>query len=217
MKLTLGKPLKNIRVNQYFGANATSVYKTQGMKGHNGIDFYALNGEPVYATHDGTAYYQIDSAGGHGVVILSDAEYDYDSGPARFKTVYWHLVDPLKQIQYRSPIQDFTFGKPVKKGDLIGYADNTGMSTGSHLHFALKPLAKSGESNNTWYNLEQNNGYYGSIDPAPYFEPGVLPDFAVPKPQLTWYQKFLIGLDLAGVEWRDGRWQYKAGFKGKRY
>jgi len=217
MKFTLGKPLKNIRVNQYFGANATNMYKAQGMSGHNGIDFYALNGEPVLATHDGTAYYQIDQAGGHGIVLLSDKEYDYEGGQSFFKTIYWHLVDPLKQPQYKSPIQDFTFGKAVKKGEIIGYADNTGASTGSHLHFAVKPVAKSGESSNSFYNLEQKNGYYGAIDPAPYFESGILPDFAVPKPQLTWQQKFWISLDLAGVEWVNGKWQYKAGFKGKRY
>ena len=42
------------------------------------------------------------------------------------------------------------------------------MATGSHLHFGLKPQLK-GENDWTWYNVEQNNGYNGSIDPAPYW------------------------------------------------
>ena len=50
----------------------------------------------------------------------------------------------------------------------MGTADNTGCSTGAHLHFGLKPIAQ-GENDWTWTNSEQTNGYFGAIDPAPYF------------------------------------------------
>jgi len=217
MKLQLSSPLKiPIKINQYFGANATNVYKQEGMPGHNGIDFYAPHATPVYACHDGRAYFQIDSAGGHGIVLITNQPFDYQDGQAYFKTIYWHLCDSTKEPQFKSPIQDFPWGKDVTRGDFIGYADNTGLSTGDHLHFGLKPVAQ-GESSNSWYNVEQNNGYFGAIDPAPYFDTGLLPDLAAPKPQLTWYQKFLVGLNAAGVEWKDGKWQYVPGFAGKRY
>ena len=74
-----------------------------------------------------------------------------------------------KEPKYQSPIADKTGFVKVNNGDLIGYADNTGASTGSHLHYGLKPVAK-GEGWGTYYNLEQKNGYNGAVDPQPYFD-----------------------------------------------
>ncbi len=192
MRLKLENPLSSILITQKFGDNATPVYGQQGLIGHNGIDYRAPHGTPVLAAHDGTAYYQIDGNGGHGVVIITDKQYDYGGEQAYFKTIYWHLVDPLKDIKFRSPLLDFPWGKPVKAGEIIGYADNTGLSTGSHLHFGLKPVAKVGESNNSWANIEQTNGYYGAIDPAPY----LLPEF----PYLTDLQKGISHPDVLRLQ-----------------
>ncbi len=205
MKLTLGSPLKTIKINQYFGANATSIYKTQGMVGHNGIDLYALNGTPVFAMHDGLAYTQVDSDGGHGIIIISNDLYEFKDGSYRIKSIYWHLCNPIDQPNFISPIEKTPWGKQVKKGDLIGYADNTGKSTGSHLHLAIKRVNGPEQG---YSNVDQLNGYYGASDPLPYFETDSLPSPDSPKPQLTWYEKFLIGLKLAGVEWKDGKYQY---------
>ncbi len=67
---------------------------------------------------------------------------------------------------------------PIKRGDLIGFADNTGFSTGDHLHFGLKPIktANGGPISpedatdvGNYQNLEQLNGYAGAIDPSPYY------------------------------------------------
>jgi murein DD-endopeptidase MepM/ murein hydrolase activator NlpD len=183
MKLILQSPLKTtLHINQYFGQNATNLYKSEGLPGHNGIDFSATHGQPVYATHNGRAYFEIDQGGGHGVVLISDQMYNYLNTQAQYKTIYWHFCDSLKEPQFRSPIQDFVFGKDVKTGDLLGYADSTGASTGDHLHFGLKPVAANGESQNSWYNIEQNNGYMGAIDPFQYFDPSLHLVPLVPNP-----------------------------------
>lgn len=128
------------------------LYAKLGLRGHNGMDIVAPMGEPVYASHNGI----IEVAGnfgsrGIGVTIMS-ASIEWLGLPVRFKTVYWHL-------------QDFnvSVGQIVIKGDLIGHADNTGWSTGSHLHYGLD-VKKVESRESIW----PNNGFEGFIDPLPF-------------------------------------------------
>jgi len=168
MKPELSYPLNDPIITQKFG-NINPMYTNMGMKGHSGIDFYATNGTPLYATHDGLASYQVDGGGGHGVVVISHDKFNIDNVDTKIKTVYWHMCDPLKQPNFESPVADKTGFVPVNNGDLVGYADDTGLSTGSHLHFALKPV-EEGEYAGTWMNTQVGNGYFGAIDPMPYFD-----------------------------------------------
>lgn len=178
MKLfKIGNPLKEMILIQSFGVNG-DWYRAHGVnvKGHNGIDLKVYHGQPVYATHDGIALYQVDSMQGHGVVVITHEKFDYEAdldyylpaGTAYMKTIYWHLCDPIKEPKYKSPLAD-KGAMEVKKGDLIGYADNTGFSTMDHLHFAVKPVAKTGENLYTWGPVMVDNGYTGCINPLPYF------------------------------------------------
>jgi len=48
MKLKLYSPLKDFFINQRFGENATPIYGQLGLVGHNGIDFRAVDGTPIY-------------------------------------------------------------------------------------------------------------------------------------------------------------------------
>lgn len=170
MKLELYYPVKPKSVNQGFGLNP-KYYAKFGLNGHNGIDFMAEHGHPVYAAHDGLAFYEVDSNQGAGIVLRTARPYDFKGiDDAYYKTVYWHLCykdDPKYPIQ----IPLINQGYPVKAGQLLGYADNTGApyeSTGDHLHFGLKPQAE-GEDPGIWYNLAQKNGFLGAIDPTPFF------------------------------------------------
>lgn len=145
---------KHLRINQKFGQNANPFYAQLGMKGHNGWDIFALDGDPVYAAHDGVVTFTgYDGGGGLGVVIRGE------DGEEKFKTIYWHLKkDSIRVLP----------DQVVKTGDLIALADNTGMSTGSHLHFGLK-FIEQGEQPWIWDNVNQNNGYRGAVDPEPYW------------------------------------------------
>ena len=58
----------------------------------------------------------------------------------------------------------FKVGDRVKVGDLIGWADNTGVSTGDHLHYEVKPVDELGN------NVLRGNGFFGAIDPLPYLQ-----------------------------------------------
>jgi len=167
----LSYPLDTVMASQGFGENPQmySNPKYGGIKGHNGIDFRTGHGTPVYASHDGLASFQIDNGGGHGVVIITKEPFEHNGKETYFKSIYWHLCDGLVEPEFASPLQGKTGFTEVKNGQLIGYADNTGASTGDHLHFGLKTVDK-GEEWGTWYNTNQNNGYNGSIDPQPYFD-----------------------------------------------
>lgn len=128
--------------SQGFGENP-DLYAWLNIKGHNGLDFTYEDGTEVYASHDGTATAQIDDSAGKGIVIVSK----------ECKTIYWHLKDYVKPLNS---------SWEVKAGDLIGYGDNTGWSTGPHLHYGLKFLDSNGEV------LNRDNGYDGAVDPTQY-------------------------------------------------
>lgn len=187
MQFALYFPVKPKHVNQGFGRantapSALQTYLNLGLSGHNGLDLQAGHGEPIYAAHDGRAFYEFDSNQGEGVVLITDQPFDYKDGQAYFKSIMWHMADPIKEPSYASPVWKFDQqnpgkGMPVKAGDLIGYADNTGLSTGDHCHFGLKPIWPGAGVNmdatdfgiGDFHNLEANNGYFGAIDPTPYF------------------------------------------------
>lgn len=173
MKLKIAYPVTPFHLNQGWGVNG-AYYRTNGINidGHNGWDFQAYHGQPVYATHDGTAFYEVDAQGGNGVVIVSNQAYDYKNGQAFFKTIYWHLCDPDKEPKYTSPVyaygqaegHDPRKGMSVKKGDIIGFADSTGLSSGDHLHFGLKPI-KSGQAPVTGDAPDLGIGSWVNIEP----------------------------------------------------
>ena len=134
-------PVKPWRFNQIFGANP-QIYVQFGIKGHNGLDGFATYGQTIYASHDGMAKWEIDANQGEGVVIVSNDEYDYKNQKVHFKSVYWHMVDGIKDPKFVCPIPRDGTMVAVKTGDIIGYADNTGFSTGTHVHWGLKPCVK---------------------------------------------------------------------------
>jgi len=132
-------------VSQDFGhvGQLQYQYEKWGLKGHNGVDIVIYSGDSIHASHDGIVKIQpIDSEGGVGVDIWNKEGY---------KTRYWHLLNVVAED-----------GQEVKQGDLIAYGDNTGFSTGSHLHWGFKLTNTKGQT------INLDNGYYGSIDPKPY-------------------------------------------------
>lgn len=150
MKIELLLPIKDVYVTQPWGVNwvRPGFYKNLGLPldKHNGIDFLTQDGCPVIAAHDGyVGYAGKDRYGGINIKLFR-TRY----GRSYF-TVYYHL----KKTKVKT-------GDNVKAGELLGWADNTGMSTGHHLHFGLKECADI-------MTVNCNNGYKGAIDPSPYF------------------------------------------------
>jgi murein DD-endopeptidase MepM/ murein hydrolase activator NlpD len=150
------RPLVSNHLTQRFGANKHPYYKQVGMKGHSGLDFRAIHGEEIFhaATFDGVMKVEKDRHGGIGVDVISKHPVVLKDGTKSYvKCRYWHLKAPVGWD-----------GKEIKFGDTIGLADNTGVSSGTNLHFGLKKCDKNGKS------TELSNGYYGGMDPLPYME-----------------------------------------------
>lgn len=113
------KPIAGAKLTQEYGATkfAQRAYKT---KFHNGIDFAASIGTPVLAADEGTIF----AVGNNGRVQYG--KYIVIRHPNGLSTMYAHLSR-----------QSVAVGDSVKRGDVIGYAGNTGYSTGPHLHFTV--------------------------------------------------------------------------------
>lgn len=164
-KFSLYFPIKPWFITQPFGVNG-AYYQANGINilGHNGLDIFATDGQTIRAAHDGIITFTgEDGKGGLGVVIRTQEEFTYGEANdkvAFFKSIYWHCKPNTFKVKP---------GDIVKAGDAIAQADNTGFSTVTHLHFGIKPIAKTGEADWTWANLENDNGYMGCIDPTLYF------------------------------------------------
>lgn len=111
------RPLKNMRaITSGFGARYHPILKT--MRVHTGVDMAAPKGTPIYATADGVVSRE-KGGSGYGIVVIINHGYSY-------KTVYAHMSKKIVKP-----------GQKVKRGEIIGYVGNTGLSFGSHLHYEV--------------------------------------------------------------------------------
>ena len=86
------------------------------LRPHNGIDYYAPRGTPVYAAGDGTVIRSdYSAANGHHVFIKHAGSIE---------TKYLHFTKRLVKK-----------GQKVRQGQTIGTVGSTGLATGPHLHY----------------------------------------------------------------------------------
>jgi murein DD-endopeptidase MepM/ murein hydrolase activator NlpD len=88
---------------------------------HNGIDFGATTGTPVFAASSGTVHSAGDSGPCGNMVQIDHA--------SNLSTAYCHLSRFAPGIHS---------GQHVEARQLVGYVGQTGRVTGPHLHFAVK-------------------------------------------------------------------------------
>lgn len=122
-----------------FGMRTHPIYKVKKM--HTGIDFAAAIGTPIYATADGTVASVEVKFSGYGKLVEIDHGFGYH-------TRYAHM----HEFNVRS-------GQRIKRGDLIGYVGNTGLSTAPHLHYEV--LINGGQVDPVHY-------FYNDLLPAEY-------------------------------------------------
>lgn len=116
-------PLHYTRLSSPFGYRFHPVLKRKKL--HNGVDFAAAPGTPVWACASGKVTIAgMKGANGNLVGI------DHGNGLMSF---YAHLSRFGPRIRR---------GAEVKQRQIIGYVGNTGRSTGPHLHWGLKKNGK---------------------------------------------------------------------------
>lgn len=138
----LSWPINPIIITQHFGENKACVdletgvkyitcdglnppqgYRSlYGPKGHLGLDLLAAYSQGVFCAKKGeVTFIDTQSKSGLDVRIVSVVE------GRTFRHIYEHLLG------YQHKIGDI-----VETGQLIGWADNTGYSSGNHLHFQVE-------------------------------------------------------------------------------
>lgn len=133
-------------ISQNFGDNP-ATYKPMGYAGHFGVDFLTPWGTPILACDDGEVAIS-DFSNGNGYFV--ELKHAWGS------SLYLHFKEA----------STVKVGDVIKKGQIIGYAGNTGnvissrpmsdQHRGTHLHFSIK------------INGKENQKYKNFIDPIPY-------------------------------------------------
>ena len=104
------------RIVSGYGMRYHPILKYRRM--HWGIDITAPSGTPIYATADGRVSFN-GRKGGYGKTCMIDHGYGY-------QTQFGHM----KTITVRK-------GQKVKRGEIIGYVGNTGLSEAPHVHYEV--------------------------------------------------------------------------------
>ena len=136
------QPVKNEQLKHLasgFGYRSDPFTKIRKM--HEGMDFTAATGTPVYATGDGVVRRADAGASGFGNHIVIQHGFGYE-------TLYAHLS------RYNSKV-----GQRVNRGDIIGFVGSTGRSQAPHLHYEVH---KNGSV------VNPINFYYGNISAVEY-------------------------------------------------
>ena len=136
------QPVKNEdlkRMASGFGYRSDPFTKARKM--HEGMDFTAPTGTPIYATGDGMVESADNSKSGYGNHIEINHGFGY-------LTLYGHL----SKFNVHA-------GQTVKRGDVIGYVGSTGRSQAPHCHYEVHKDGKV---------VNPINFYYGNISAAEY-------------------------------------------------
>ena len=136
------QPVKNENLKSMvsgFGYRTDPFTKTRKM--HEGMDFTAKTGTPIYATGDGVVERADNTASGYGNHIVIRHGFGYE-------TLYGHL----SKYKCRA-------GQRINRGDIIGYVGSTGRSEGPHLHYEVHKNGKV---------VNPLNFYYGNISAVEY-------------------------------------------------
>lgn len=119
-RMFLAAPLRYRRISSRFNPNRMHPVLNRP-RPHNGVDFAAPTGTPIWASAAGTVTYA-GMRGSYGNVVVLRHTQGLET---------WHAH--MHRIE-----RGIRPGVRVRQGQVIGYVGTTGMSTGPHLHYELR-------------------------------------------------------------------------------
>ncbi len=126
-------------ITQEWGVNPAD-YARFGLKGHNGVDYGTPTGTHILAPHSGR------------VIEAAYDQYGYGN---------YVKIENDKEGSILAHLQSFNVnaGDTISEGQQIGISNNTGNSTGPHLHWG-------------YYRMPRNksDGFSGTTNPFPYLQ-----------------------------------------------
>ena len=128
-------------------------YHAFGLSGHDGLDFALPEDTPVLAAGSGKV--ALAGAGAYGTTVVIQHTWG--------RSYYGHLKETT-----------VSKGDRVYSGQPIGQSGQTGLATGPHLHFGIRPRQKN-----------MTNGYFGKVDPTSYLD-NPPSDFESPHTLISW-------------------------------
>lgn len=156
--MSLIHPVKKVYITQEWGVNP-DVYARFNLKGHNGIDYRVFNEAgnrattgPIYAAHGGVVVEALYDANGYGYYLKIENDSE--------GSIYGHL-----EKETWSKVKT---GSYFDQGDYLCHANNSGFSSGPHLHWGYYPKPRN-----------RGNGYSGTINQLPLIKndnEGSMPD-----------------------------------------
>jgi len=189
MKIKL--PFPKRLIGQKFGANAVSLYKGQGLKGHTGIDFSASWATIIPNSANKAYCYTIMNRDALDLMKYRAVFTIVEDGDKAYEISYGHCSTIIAEV-----------GKTYNIGDTIAYVGNTGdayqagrkitekekeagSDAGSHLHFqvrACKKVKSTSKGKKYLYNgygiykkngfyyevINYDNGYHGCVNPMKF-------------------------------------------------
>jgi murein DD-endopeptidase MepM/ murein hydrolase activator NlpD len=150
----LKTPINAARISSSFGLRKHPVLGFTKM--HNGVDFPAPIGTPIFAAGDGVVQ-EAKRKGAYGNYVRIKHNGTY-------ATAYAHLSKFAHNIKP---------GSKVKQGEIVGFVGTTGRSTGPHLHYEviqngkhINPMSLKLTSNQKLSNknLKQFNDYVKKVN-----------------------------------------------------
>lgn len=149
------RPIEPFELNQGFGENP-AAYARFGLKGHNGWDLKTKLPDTPQGFRDilaswSSKFYAQGNEGNDGFGLYFEVIVQlYNT----YKLTYAHC-------------KSFENFDTKNEGDKMAISDNTGNSTGSHLHLTVK---RGQLQNGKFVSDNYSNGYFGAINPQEFFD-----------------------------------------------
>lgn len=149
------RSIEPFELTQEFGVNEPA-YRRFGLAGHNGWDFRTkfpdtpLGKRDILASYN-SRFWKQGNEGNDGFGL------------------YFEVITQLKNTWKLTYAHCDSVGKFIEKneGEKMAVSDNTGNSTGAHLHLTVK---KGRLENGQFIVDNYNNGFFGAVNPQIFFD-----------------------------------------------